>query len=620
MAGQKNTNAEVRKQYAQRLIGAYGYSLEQMYVNEHDSVHSSFGEACDIALWSNAKKKGKTTPLICVQCKSDEVLVDIIDYVDGLRLASEHDAKFFVAVNAKESRVYKVSNANADKTEELVDIPLSSQLENKKEIDKKLKQKREFTRESFSQALTKCHNTIRNNDKLSPEAAFDEISKILFIKIRYERSNIGTQVFSGDVYAAERDAYEEHKGCGDLDCYQMLFAKTRMDRQSVGLFDIAERLRIRENSFEQIVRELEIFNLSNTADDVKGIAYEQVLGRTFRGELGQFFTPRPIVEFMVHVLDPKERELICDPCCGSGGFLINTFEHLRKQIELDAKNRTNVSESVRKRLHHLSHDYIFGTDANPRMARTAKMNMIMHGDGHGGIYHHDGLLDVGGVFDGRFDVILTNPPFGSHVSNKQLVTEADVTTDEKEYAENRERFGDAYVISQKRLSVHVNKPILDLFDLGKSVGLTEVIFIERCLKLLKPGGRLGIVLPEGVLNNPTLQMARDYVESKARLIFDVSIPQDVFSTSGAKVKPSLIFLRKFTEEEQREYDKVAKDIYAKTENAEERRKLIKEKFAYQFPIAEVKNIDVNAIDATDNEELKSIEREFIHYRTQTPLW
>ena len=661
MAGQKNNNSEVRNQYVRRLVEAYWYSLDQMWFNGKNGEQIFRDGTCDIVVWSNIKDKDKNAaPIICIQCKGEEVQVCIEDYRDGLGEAHLKKAKFFVAVNNKESRVYKVptKDENIAEVAEIVEIPSLLTAVDKRQIEKFLKQRRDFSREDFSLALTKCHSIIRNNDKLSPEAAFDEISKILFIKIRYERGNDGRQVFSSELYKQEKGG--NSTGMKEQAYYQTLFERTKTDRQAIGLFDSRETLRIRENSFEQIVQELEPFNLSNTADDVKGLAYEQVLGRTFRGELGQFFTPRTIVDFIVRVLDPREGELICDPCCGSGGFLINAFEYLREQIETDAKSEANPLESVKERLHRLSHDYIFGTDANPRMTRTAKMNMIMHGDGHGGIYHHDGLLDVGGVFDGRFDVILTNPPFGSHISNKQLVTEADVTTDVKEYAENKKRFGDAYVISQKKLRENVNTPILDLFDLGKITGLTEVIFIERCLNLLKQGGRMGIVLPEGVLNNSMLQDVREYVEGKAKILFVVSIPQDVFMASGATVKSSLLFLKKFSDEEASQYktivfnarkevngiygrelasiisqleeqskNNLTKEAYIQLktrlkeiQNTVEKdiKKLIKERFDYQIPIAEVQKAGISTTGAEIENELEDLEPEFTQYRKSNNLW
>ena len=661
MIGLKTNNEEVCQQYVQRLINAYGYSLEQMCINEQYGAQNLHKGVCDIVVWSSIKDKNKNAaPLICIQCKGEEVQICIEDYAEELKEAHVKRAKFFVAVNKKESRVYKVPAKEERITHsmEIVEFPSAATAGDKRQIEKLLKQRRDYSREDFSQALTKCHSIIRDNDKLSPEAAFDEISKILFIKIRYERKKDGRQVFSSELYKKEKT-----ENVADIEgevYYQTLFEQTKTDRQVDGLFESHETLRIRENSFEQIVKELEPFNLSNTTDDVKGIAYEQVLGRTFRGELGQFFTPRTVVDFMVKVLDPRENELICDPCCGSGGFLINAFEYLREQIEKDEKSRTDSSESIKDRLYRLSHDYIFGTDANPRMARTAKMNMIMHGDGHGGIYHHDGLLDVGGVFDGRFDVILTNPPFGSHISDKQLVTETDVTTEEKEYAENKNRFGEAYVVSQEKLINHVKKPILDLFDLGKSTGLTEVIFIERCLNLLKPGGRMGIVLPEGVLNNPILQEARAYLEGKAKIMLVVSIPQDVFVASGATVKSSLLFMKKFTEEEAAQYETIVSNAreevnklyekellsivvqlgdYGKNNLTKEEyirlkarmkeinntveveiKKLVKERFNYQIPVAEVQKAGISTTGAKIENELEYLEPEYTQYRKENHLW
>ena len=281
---------------------------------------------------------------------------------------------------------------------------------------------------------------------------------------------------------------------------------------------------------------MEIYNLSTTSDDVKGIAFEKFLGRTFRGELGQFFTPRTIVDFMVKVLDPQEGEYVCDPCCGSGGFLIDAFEYVRAKIEKDIEQQKNIIKkqfytdaydalpenekeevdakvsdvfgvlnreldinNAEGRLRSLSFDCIYGTDANPRMARTAKMNMIMHGDGHGGVHHHDGLLNVNGIFENRFDIILTNPPFGAHVDKSLLITEADRFTDQQKIDAYVKRYGQAYLEALKQVNDHIGEPLLSLYETGKMSGLTEVLFIERCLNLLKPGGRMGIVLPEGVL-------------------------------------------------------------------------------------------------------------------------
>lgn len=212
------------------------------------------------------------------------------------------------------------------------------------------------------------------------------------------------------------------------------------------------------------------------------------------------------------------------------------------------------------RLRNLSYNCIFGTDANPRMARTAKMNMIMHGDGHGGVHHHDGLLNVNGIWENRFDVILTNPPFGQRVSKDMKINEADRFTDQDKIKAYREHYGKEYDNALRQVNDNIGKPFWDLYETGKmSGGLTEVMFIERCINLLKPGGRMGIVLPEGVLNNSKLQNVREHIEGKAKILLIVSIPQDVFIASGATVKPSLLFFKKFTDEERIRYERAVED-------------------------------------------------------------
>jgi len=205
---------------------------------------------------------------------------------------------------------------------------------------------------------------------------------------------------------------------------------------------------------------------------------------------------------------------------------------------------------------------IYGTDAEPRAARTAKMNMIMHGDGHGGIHYHDGLLDINGIFNGRFDLVLTNPPFGSNVGSDQKVGGSDETrvpVDTAYLQRCRERgYGDSWEESHNRLlqAAASKTPILDLFEIGKGKNNrpTELIFVERCLNLLKPGGRMGIVLPDGNLNNPSLAWLRRWAEGRAKLLAVVSLPEETFRSSNATVKASLVFLRKFTDAESAQWE------------------------------------------------------------------
>lgn len=693
---------EVRQRYVCRLVDSYGYGIKQMgeEVKVTNSQRGQGAARADIVIWRNEedKRKGKNA-LVVVECKAENVTIRQADYFQGYNYAAWAGAKFFVTTNLKETRIFKVvEDAMPKKLEEIADIPSADIVDDDKKIKAMLLQTKAFTRDEFSRLLFKCHNIIRNNDKLSPEAAFDEISKILFIKIRYERTNSGTQIFSKEEFLKQKKMYDAVKSKESPDYYQFLFNKTKEDFAKDHLFDENETIKIRENSFEQIVKELQVYNLSTTSDDVKGIAFEQFLGRTFRGELGQFFTPRTIVDFMVSVLDPQEGEYVCDPCCGSGGFLIRAFEYVREHIEnevevrkedvkkslftddysklpkkeqekndqkvIDAFSKMNYELDINNpmgRLRSLSFDCIYGTDANPRMARTAKMNMIMHGDGHGGVHHHDGLLNVNGIWEGRFDVILTNPPFGARIDKELKITEADRFTDIEKIKAYEKRYGkENYDNALKQVNDHIDQPILDLFQIGKFSGLTEVLFIERCLNLLKPGGRMGIVLPEGVLNNTNLQKVRDFVESKAKILLIVSIPQDVFMAAGATVKPSLLFFKKFTENEAEEYNRIyiqalheveakydeemtdidaklakrgkealskdekkslrarKKELVALIEN--EIKVLVKERFDYVIPIAEVQKAGISTTGAKIENELEPLEKEFTEYRKENKLW
>lgn len=715
---------KVRQAWVCKLVNEYGYSLDQMgqeisVTNSKKSTGEARGDGnarADLVVWKSKEDKlAKKHAFIVVELKAENVRVRVEDYYQGYNYASWAGASFFVTSNEKETKFFNVDPEYLPKKlEEIIGIPTAQESLSDKKVSEILNKTKTFTREEFTKTLKSCHNIIRNNDKLSPEAAFDEISKILFMKIREERKNQGAKVFTKAEYTNGKKLYEENirpNLSGDdknLEYMQFLFRSTKEEFKDDRLFEQNEVIKIRENSFEQILEKLENYNLSDTQDDVKGIAFEQFLGTTFRGELGQFFTPRTIVDFMVSILDPQEGEVICDPTCGSGGFLIKAFEYVREKIERDIKE---IKSGLRKqlegkdyeakseaeqleinkhidemqqiinkeldtqqagdkdkkipesRMYSLSHNCIYGTDANPRMARTSKMNMIMHGDGHGGVHHHDGLLNVNGIFEERFDVILTNPPFGARVDKSLKISEADRFTDEKLIAKYTKRYGEEYTRALKQVNDNIGNSILDLYDTGKMSGLTEVLFMERCLRLLKKGGRMGMVLPEGVLNTSNLAKVREYFEGRAKIILICSIPQDVFIAAGATVKPSLVFFKRFTEEEEQKYadcvamaqnekraekqDKIDKlnaekekllDSKKREDKAhvkeinklldvieqqiiEEAKPRIKELFDYEIPIAMVNDAGITTTGAaTENKELKQLVKEFTAYNDKVKLW
>lgn len=689
---------KVRQEFICRLINDYGYSLEQMAQEVQLTSSSRGGRAsADIVVWRTKEEKEQNkTAFLVVELKSEDIkILKPEDFYQGYNYATWSRAKLFVISNGKIVKIYKTIEEELPLSLQPVgEIPQAKDIVDNAKLEDILSKTKEFTGDEFAKLLHKCHNIIRNNDKLSPEASFDEISKILFLKIMYERSpDDDTLIFSKQKVKKEMEIHKKkiERGATSLSFLEEQFNSVKFAFRNDGIFEENEKIKIRENSFIDIISELEIYNLTATSEDVKGIAFETFLGRTFRGELGQFFTPRAIVNFMVDLLNPQENELICDPCAGSGGFLIKAFESVKetidnkyieikkakyKEIFQEGKKLTpkeenikieeyeNYLEEINKKqdaqIEYLSKKSIFGTDANPRMARVSKMNMIMHGDGHNGIHHNDGLLNVNGIFRGRFDVIFTNPPFGTTLSQTSPTVELDDKYTNTEKIEFYKSIYPNYEQEMKQVTDNFGKPIRGLFEVGKSAGQTEVLFIERCLDLLRDGGRMGIVLPEGVLNSSNLQNAREYFESRAKILLIVSLPQEIFISSGATVKTSLVFLKKFTTEEKVQYESIKeeaiKEITAKYQKEldeieeklaikgkealkkDEKKELqqrqtelnnlintevkeqIKQKFDYQIPISDIKKAGINSTGGKDENQLPELLKAFAEYRTTNNLW
>lgn len=363
----------------------------------------------------------------------------------------------------------------------------------------------------FSTLLYKCEDIIRDIDGLTGADAFDEISKILFAKMYFEKMALKTNknLFS----------LENIKQNGGANYVKEYLFKTARDKNK-DIFEGDEAIKLQNPSIELIIDLLQRYTLIRTDVDVKGRAFEIFLGKTFTGDLGQFFTPRTIVRFAVLFASPeinsplnrKNPYLVLDPACGSGGFLIEVFKAIDNKIK-------NLPQNKQEELfNRLTEEQLYGIDINPRLVRVAKMNMVLHGDGHGGIYKNNGLENVKNVEEEAFDLVITNPPFGSK---------------------------------------KVKGEILKNFELGHKKGkilkeqTKEILFIERCIKLLKKGGELAILLPDGVLNNEQLSYVRNFIMRETIIRAVISLPDRAFKASGANSKTSLLFLkRKVKEDEQ----------------------------------------------------------------------
>jgi len=272
------------------------------------------------------------------------------------------------------------------------------------------------------------------------------------------------------------------------------------------------QIRLSDIALYRVVELLQAFSLIDSPTDVKGRAFQQVLGPAIRAGMGQYFTPDPVVELAVGIVQPRAADLILDPFCGSGHFLTRCLDYVI---------RTQGAALDEYSLHEFKFFHLHGIEKSDRMVRIAMTDMMLHDDGHTNIRNLDALLsfdnypdilalrDDGTADPAVFDLILTNPPFGSIM--RQEVME-----------------------------------MIGRFQLGhkrKSLPL-EVLGLERCLQFLKPGGRMAIVLPDGLLKNKNTRFVRRWVEQLTEIKAIISLPEDAFTTYGAMVKTSLCVLRK----------------------------------------------------------------------------
>lgn len=350
--------------------------------------------------------------------------------------------------------------------------------------------------QTFKSILKSCHNEIRNNEGYDPTVAFDEMSKVLFCKL-YEEKHSGDNRFRLSVFD---DSIKRLR----VNVVKQIFEETKRNERYSELFPLDTVINLQDRTIRKIVSLFEDYDLSLTAFDVKGEAYEYFLGDTFTGGLGEYFTPRNIVEFIVEAIDPKIGENIVDPFCGTGGFLIYAFEIVSEKISLQ-----EFAEKEKERWRYeLSNRCLFGTDWKERTSQACKMNMMVHGDGSAGIFMHHGLINVRGkIEEDRFDICITNPPFGSFENDPEILANYDLGAGRKSQARG-------------------------------------ILALERALRLVKPEGWVGIVAIDGILNNASTRYVRDYIKRHAWIRAVVGMTKETFEGYGSQAKTSVLLLEK----------------------------------------------------------------------------
>lgn len=395
----------------------------------------------------------------------------------------------------------------------------------------------------LTRRFKQAHEALWAGGQLNPSEAFDELDKLIFCKIWDERKprKMGEPYDFQIITVSKDEEKNENK--------RRLIENDNLYKRIIALYEegrakdkevFRDNIRLTPEKIRTVVGYLESINLSETDLDSKGRAFETFMDSFFRGTYGQYFTPREIVQFVVDVLPIQYDSKVLDTSCGSGDFLLYALNKVRtKATQLYPKYKTDTRQY--KHWYSYWHDFaannLYGIEISEQISRAAKMNMIIHDDGHTNVITSDGLIPEKTIIEktnnqgfqyGTFDFIITNPPFGSTIRQSE------------------QAYLKTYQLGKKEEDwLAVTTPPQNTRD-GQN---TEVLFIEQDYKFLKEGGYLAIVLPDGILTNSSMQYVRAQIEDWFRIVAVVSLPQTAFMANGAGVKSSILFLKKWTKSE-----------------------------------------------------------------------
>lgn len=406
--------------------------------------------------------------------------------------------------------------------------------------------------ESLVRTFKRCHDYIYGNEGMK-KTAFWELLNLIFTKLYDEKRRFmapkNGESYRRKFWVGVKEMNTPEGQAAVARRIKDLFEELKASQVFKDVFDGSEQITLSDRGLAFVASELAKYSFLDATVDVKGTAYETIVSNTLKQEAGQFFTPRNIIKCMVEMLDPDQHTRILDPACGSGGFLVTALDYVRRKItrsvypevdDLHLEERANTPK-INELVRDYAERYIFGFDFDPDLKKAARMNMVMAGDGHANIFNINSLdypqgskpdvphvgesvkrsieggYDKGFDFDknftldnafGKFDMIFTNPPFGSKV-------EVDVEIG-------------------NRFQLQSNAP--------------EVLFIEQCYNFLKPGGKMAIVLPDGILGNPNQIETRKWILAHFKLLASVDLPVEAFLPQVG-VQASLLFLQKKTAQE-----------------------------------------------------------------------
>ncbi|HED8511727.1 TPA: N-6 DNA methylase [Campylobacter upsaliensis] len=512
-----NPEEKVRAEVFARLIIEKEYPLSHIAIEVRVTRGSNKSNTrADIVVYKNAKHQ---KAFIAIELKKSsqkdlrEAKEQALSYANFLK------ADYALATNGKEKIALYIKEDSNDLINDIPpyggNAPIWKYLRNSKDSDIS-----KITTDELKTLLEKIHNYLWNGGKRNPAEAFSEFSKIIFTKIMDEK----IAEYDPD-YKLENYEFQKNR---DEDKFALekrikgLYQKYKEKDSNV--FDNALILDADEIKF--LVENLESISLSETDLDIKGKVFQKFFADFFKGTAGQYFTPLNIVRFMVECFDLRQNDLVLDPSCGSGGFLLQTLQYMQE------KSKKLDGEYNQKRFwHSFAEKNLYGIEISGGISQTAKMNMIIHDDGHTNVITADGLdsfenfIKKNNKFQkNTFNFIFTNPPFGSSIPASKPYFE------DFSFAKSEVHFIDKIIDKKSPKDLSTQK--------------SEILFLERYFEFLKEGGIVACVLPDGILTNSSLQNVRDYLLERFYLLASFSLPQHTFSNYGAGVKSSILVLKK----------------------------------------------------------------------------
>lgn len=553
----KDTPEEyVRQTIEKRLVNEHKYQPSQINIEYTLQVGSNKPRA-DIVIWEkDMTEKSQATVKLIIECKKETV--DARNAKDGIGQLQSYmsvcpNCEWGMWTNSIQKYVFRKYKDEHGQIAfmEYNDIPSADG-----NLDDINRPSRQSLKNAYDDNLLfvfkTCHNYIYVNDGLQKQAAFFELLKVIFCKIEDER-NIPKPL---EFYTTSE---ERSNPDGQLTVQKRIAKIFESVKKRQGkIFDANDEIKLKPRSLAYIVSELQRYSLLNTNIDIKGKAYEEIVGANLRGDRGEFFTPRNVMKMTVDMINPKVGERVLDSSCGTGGFLVTAMTHVMAELEREfaksiGKEKAEWdSDSLRlfqERISEMAqHDY-FGFDINPDLVKATKMNMVMNNDGSGNILQSNSLLPPHEWSDdfrtrlsdalnikksdlrnystiGYFDVIVTNPPFGSKIPIKDKAI--------------LEQFKLAHIWQQDK-----KNNIWTMTERLQSSVPPEILFIERCTQFLKSGGRMGIVLPDSILGSPGLGYIREWLIQNHRIIASIDLHADTFQPRNG-TQTSVLFLQKKT--------------------------------------------------------------------------